>query len=206
MAHTEVSVREHRLLEWNVVVLSIASIILFAASTAAKADLTVLETQVFRAVNDLPDALYRPIWPLMQYGTFITIPVLAVVALLFHRRALALALALAGVGVYLLALLVKQIVERGRPGELVTGVEQREVFGEGSLGFPSGHAAVAAALSVVVAAHLSKRWTIAALVLGTAVLIGRLYVGAHLPLDVIGGAALGAVAGSAVNLIVRPAR
>lgn len=206
MAHAEGSVRERRLLEWNVVVLSIASIVLLAASIAARADLTALETQVFRGVNELPDALYNPIWPLMQYGTFITIPVLATVALLFHRRALALALALAGVGVYLLALVVKQIVERGRPAELLTGVEQREVFGEGSLGFPSGHAAVAAALSVVVAAHLSKRWTIAALVLGTAVLIGRLYVGAHLPLDVIGGAALGAVAGSAVNLIVRRAR
>jgi membrane-associated phospholipid phosphatase len=206
LAHAEGSVRERRLLEWNVVVLSIASIVLLAASIAARADLTALETQVFRAVNDLPDAFYNPIWPLMQYGTFITIPALAVVALLFRRRPLALALALAGVGVYLLALLVKQIVERGRPGELLTGVEQREVFGEGSLGFPSGHAAVAAALSVVVAAHLSKRWTIAALVLGTVVLIGRLYVGAHLPLDVIGGAALGAVAGSAVNLIVPPAR
>jgi undecaprenyl-diphosphatase len=206
LAHAEGSVRERRLLEWNVVVLSIASIVLLAASIAARADLTALETQVFRGVNELPDALYNPIWPLMQYGTFITIPVLAAVALLFHRRALALALALAGVGVYLLALVVKQIVERGRPAELLTGVEQREVFGEGSLGFPSGHAAVAAALSVVVAAHLSKRWTIAALVLGTAVLIGRLYVGAHLPLDVIGGAALGAVAGSAVNLIVRRAR
>jgi undecaprenyl-diphosphatase len=41
-------------------------------------------------------------------------------------------------------------------------------------------------------------------VLGTIVLVGRLYVGAHLPLDVIGGAALGAVAGSVVNLLVRP--
>ena len=206
MNHAEGSVRERRVIEWNVVVLSIASILLLAASIAASAELTALETQVFRGVNELPDALYRTIWPLMQYGTFITIPVLALVAFLFHRRGLALALALAGVSVYLLALVVKQIVSRGRPGELLTGVEQREVFGEDSLGFPSGHAAVAAALSVVVAAHLSKRWTIAALVLGTVVLIGRLYVGAHLPLDVIGGAALGAVAGSAVNLIVRPAR
>jgi undecaprenyl-diphosphatase len=34
------------------------------------------------------------------------------------------------------------------------------------------------------------------------VLVGRLYVGAHLPLDLIGGAALGIAAGSAANLIV----
>jgi undecaprenyl-diphosphatase len=45
---------------------------------------------------------------------------------------------------------------------------------------------------------------IAALALGAIVLFGRIYVGAHLPLDVIGGAALGAIAGSVVNLIVRP--
>jgi len=36
------------------------------------------------------------------------------------------------------------------------------------------------------------------------VVLGRIYVGAHLPLDVIGGAALGAVAGCVVNLVVRP--
>jgi undecaprenyl-diphosphatase len=95
-------------------------------------------------------------------------------------------------------------VERGRPAALLPGVEGREVFGEGSLGYPSGHAAVAAALTVVVAAHLSRRWAIGALVLGVAVLFGRMYVGAHLPLDVVGGAALGVVAGSIVNLLIRP--
>src|SRR5438046_744030 len=98
----------------------------------------------------------------------------------------------------MLAVVVKQVVERARPGALLTGVEEREVFGAESLGFPSGHAAVAAALTVVVAAHLSVRWMIAALVLGASVVVGRMYVGAHLPLDVIEGAALGAVAGSAI--------
>jgi len=45
---------------------------------------------------------------------------------------------------------------------------------------------------------------IAALALGAIVLFGWMYVGAHLPLDVIGGAALGAIVGSVVNLVVRP--
>ena len=96
------------------------------------------------------------------------------------------------------------MVERGRPGALLAGVEARETFGAESLGFPSGHAAVAAALTVVVAAYLSVRWAVAAIVLGAIVIFGRIYVGAHLPLDVIGGAALGVVAGTAVVLIVRP--
>jgi undecaprenyl-diphosphatase len=170
---------------------------------AARAELTSLEVEIFRAVNELPQGLHTVVWPFMQYGTFITIPALAVIALLFRRFRLALAMALAGVGVYLAALVVKDVVERGRPGALFTAVEERELFGAESLGYPSGHAAVAAALTVVVAAHLSVRWVIVALALGTIVLFGRIYVGAHLPLDVVGGAALGAVAGSIVNLMVR---
>jgi len=189
---------------WNLVVLCAAVVVLLATMLVARAELATLEASIFRAINDLPQGLHTVVWPFMQYGTFITIPALAVIALLFRRFRLALAIALAGVGVYLVALVVKGIVDRGRPAALLTAVEEREVFGADSLGYPSGHAAVAAALTVVVAAHLSVRWLIAALALGAVVLFGRMYVGAHLPLDIIGGAALGAIAGSVVNLVVRP--
>ena len=187
----------------DLVVLCVAVIVLVVTSLAASVELTSAEVGTFRAVNELPDELNSLVWPFMQYGTFITIPFLAVVALAFRRFRLAIAILLAGAGVYLLALLTKQLVERGRPGALLAGVEERESFAEGSLGVPSGHAAVAAALTVVVAVHLSTRWLIVALALGSLVILGRLYVGAHLPLDVVGGAALGAVAGSAVDLVVR---
>ena len=178
--------------------------VLLVSGLLARSGVSEAERAVFQAVNELPQSLHPFIWPLMQYGTFITIPALAVIALVFRRFRLALAIALSGVGVYLVALVVKGIVERGRPADLLTAVEERELFGADSLGYPSGHAAVAAALTVVVAAHLSIRWVIAALALGTIVLFGRMYMGAHLPLDLMGGAALGAIAGGVVNLAISP--
>jgi membrane-associated phospholipid phosphatase len=185
-------------------VLGVAATVLVVSTVASKAALTDLEIGLFRAVNELPQTFHAVVWPVMQYGTFITIPALAVVALMFRRFRLAAAMLAAGVGVYLLARVIKDLVARGRPAALLDAVEGREVFGAGSLGYPSGHAAVAAALTVVVSAHLGRRWAVAALVLGVAVLFGRMYVGAHLPLDVLGGAALGAVVGSLVNLVVPP--
>jgi undecaprenyl-diphosphatase len=68
---------------------------------------------------------------------------------------------------------------------------------QAGLGYPSGHAAVAAAVAVVVTPHLAKRWRAPAWAVALAVGPTRSYVGAHLPLDVLGGAALGIAVGTA---------
>jgi undecaprenyl-diphosphatase len=71
---------------------------------------------------------------------------------------------------------------------------------EGDLGFPSGHAAVSAALTTASWAYISGRERVLAVALAGFVPTARLYVGAHLPLDALGGSALGLAVGSAVNL------
>jgi undecaprenyl-diphosphatase len=180
-----------------------AAIAGFVATAALAAQgLAPLERAIFEAVNGLPDALYVVIWPFMQYGVFLTIPVLTIVALVFRRFRLALSMAVAGVGVYLLARVVKEFVKRGRPAALFDGVQERETFAHGSLGYPSGHAAVAAALTVVVTPYLRGRWKLVPAGLLVIVFIGRMYVAAHTPLDLLGGACLGAAAGCAANLAV----
>ena len=61
---------------WNLIVLSLATVVLAGTTLVARDLLASLEVSIFRAVNDLPQGLYTVVWPFMQFGTFITIPVL----------------------------------------------------------------------------------------------------------------------------------
>jgi membrane-associated phospholipid phosphatase len=63
---------------------------------------------------------------------------------------------------------------------------------------------VAWAITIIVLAHLGRPWRIAAVVLGIIVPLYRMYVAAHLPLDLIGGAALGVTVASLLNVLLRP--
>jgi undecaprenyl-diphosphatase len=90
-------------------------------------------------------------------------------------------------------------VDRGRPANVLDDVSVRGKE-KGDRGFPSGHAAVSTALTVVAWPYASSRSRAALLSLAGFVPFARIYVAAHLPLDVVGGSALGLAIGSAVNL------
>jgi undecaprenyl-diphosphatase len=57
-----------------------------------------------------------------------------------------------------------------------------------------------AAIACLVVPYVPRRWRPLAWVLVAAVMVGRVYVGAHNPLDVVCGAALGVAIGSCLNL------
>jgi putative heme transporter len=198
-AHHPEVVRRRRI---DIVSLAVGLAIFVLTAAMARSSLAGWELTMFTAVNGLSDSLQPVIWPFMQYGVFLTIPVLCVVALLLRRVRLAVAMGIAGVGVYFLARLVKEFVQRGRPEALIDNTIARETFAAGSLGYPSGHTAVAGALTVVVTPYLRGRWKIIPATLLVIVFIGRMYVAAHLALDLIGGAALGVAAGAIANLLV----
>lgn len=186
----------------DVVLLVTGAVVLVTTTLLAERAVYGWEVVVFHAINGLPDGLRPFVWVPNQYGTVVTVPLATAVALLFRKWRLALALAISGVAVYLLARVIKEYVDRGRPPGIVEGVVERETFSADSLGFPSGHAAVAAAITIIVLAYLGRPWQIAAIVLAIVVPISRMYVGAHMPLDLIGGAALGVTVASAVNLLI----
>jgi membrane-associated phospholipid phosphatase len=196
------SITQSRIRAVDLVVPVVGLLVIAASGSLARDGLAAGERAIFEAINSWPDVVYIVIWPWMQYGVFLTIPILVVVAVIIRRYRLAVAMALAGFGVYFLAKVAKEAVQRGRPDALLDAVEERESFAAGSLGYPSGHIAVAAALTMVVTPYLHGRWKLVPAVLVVVVAIGRTYVGAHLPLDLVAGAALGATAGAFANLIV----
>jgi undecaprenyl-diphosphatase len=157
------------------------------------------EADAFRRVNDLPSVPFGIVWVPMQLGNLLVVPAAVLAALAFRRWRLAAGLALAGAGVYALAKVVKHFVLRGRPSELLDDVVVRGAAPHG-LGFVSGHIAVVTALALVAWPWLPRwgRWAAGAAV--AAVFFTRMYVGAHLPLDMVGGAALGVAVGALVRL------
>ena len=182
-----------------------AGLVVLAAGLIAVRDGTVpaWERTTFEAINGLPGWLYPVLWPILQLGVVIWGPVLALVAVLTHRRRLALALVAVTVAKLALERVVKAIVTRERPGTSIgDDAELRGDVSEGGESFVSGHAVMVAAMACVVVPYLPRRWRPVAWALVVMVMIGRVYVGAHNPLDVVCGAALGVAIGSCLNLAV----
>jgi membrane-associated phospholipid phosphatase len=164
------------------------------------------ERSVFRIINDHTVLPFIVVWTIMQLGNFLAIPAVALVAAIWRRWRLAIGMLIGGVVTYYLAKEVKKIVERGRPASVLDDVHIRGTASLGR-GFVSGHAAVVTLLVVLAWPYLGRRGRIAVVAVAVFVCLARVYVGAHLPLDVVGGAALGlAVAGLVRLALGRPVR
>jgi undecaprenyl-diphosphatase len=163
------------------------------------------ERSLFHTVNDLPSWLYRPLWPFQQLGNLLVGPAVAIVVALLKRYRLAIAVLIATVAKLGLERVVKMLVSRQRPGTSTGGdVHLRGDVSASGESFVSGHAVLIAALAGLITPYLPGKWKIVPWVVVFMVMVTRVYVGAHNPLDVVCGAALGLVIAGVINLFLRP--
>jgi membrane-associated phospholipid phosphatase len=183
-----------------------AALFAAAASLIDRHHVSGAEQAVFRAINDHTIVPHFIVWPIMQLGNFLVIPVATIAAIATRRWRLGLSLLAGGLAAYLLAAdAVRDNFVRGRPATLLPDVHLRGAPAHG-LGFVSGHVAVITALVAIAWPYLTRRWRAAAVIVAVLVALARVYVGAHLPLDVIGGAGVGLAVGGLTRLALgRPA-
>ena len=185
----------------------VASLAVFAICAVVAADGQVgpVERALFRAVNGLPDWLYRPMLAFQYLGVLAMPLVVAVGALALRRWRLAAALVLVVPFKLALERVVKLLVQRERPGTTVPDAVLRGVHPAG-LSFVSGHAIITFAIAGLLALVLPRRWGVVAFVLATLNAVARVYLGAHNPLDVVGGAAVGLAVAAVLDLALDVAR
>lgn len=168
----------------------------------ASGDVGRAEAAVFRFVNGWPDALQEPLWLCQLLGVLGMPLIVAIPALVLRRWRLALALcALVPLKLLVHGELVKALVQRSRPASTIEGTILRDGPSTG-IAYPSGHAVIAFGVVTLLWPYLRGRWRAVVLALAVLNSLARVYLGAHAPLDVVGGAALGVFLGAVLCLLV----
>jgi len=176
------------------------AVFLLCAAVASSGTVGSAERAVFRAINGLPEWLYQPMNAVQYLGTLVVGPILAVAALLFRKWRLAAAAACA-TGLKLLSERgVKQMVQRQRPGTSGPDAILRGNVPPHGLSFVSGHMILTGSLATLVTPYLPGKWKLVPWIPVAAVGIARIYLGAHNPLDVVGGLGVGLLIGGVLNL------
>ena len=183
-----------------VVYIAFGAIVFMLGALYANEGSGPLETALFNALNHLPD-FFLPIFLLISlFGTIGFAIVLTLYGLFKKRYIFAAKVFIAGVGAYALAYGLKMLDIRARPQALFDVANIRE-SALATNGYPSGHVAVATALAIILYQYTPSKYHKYITLTVVGVVVSRMYLGVHLPADLLGGFALGLIMGSAVCLI-----
>jgi undecaprenyl-diphosphatase len=190
--------------------LSAAGLVILVLSTmeARKPAIPAWEARVFRSINRWPNRLYGVLWLPMQLGNLVVGVVVGLVFALVARDGVV------AVGV-VVAALAKVVIERFirremhaylavrvRPGSSQPHAILRGDVPVSGPSFPSGHAILVAAIGSVIAPVIPVGLVWVPFVAMALVMVGRVYVGAHNPLDVTAGLGAGLVLGGVLAGLV----
>jgi undecaprenyl-diphosphatase len=183
---------------------ALAGLAIFVVCAVVVRDGTVgsVERRVFLAINGLPDALSPVMQPAQLLGVLVVGPLVALGALVLGRRRLALAALLVTAGKLVTERIVWEVVERSRPGRTIPDAVVRGDTPAAGVSFVSGHVMLTTALAWVMTPYLRGPWRAVPWAVAAIVAFARVYLGAHAPLDVVGGIALGVALGGLANLAV----
>jgi undecaprenyl-diphosphatase len=167
------------------------------------------EQRTFRAINRLPGWFFVPLWPVMQLGN-LAVGTAAGLAVAWWAGELPVAIAvLLAAGLKLVAeRLIRRRITSHLPARQRPGTSQPDPVLRGGdvpaqgMSFPSGHAVLIAAITCVLAPVLGTWWELLPAALTLGVMVGRVFVGAHNPLDVTSGAGAGLMIGGLVAALL----
>ncbi|MDL2341944.1 MAG: flippase-like domain-containing protein [Patescibacteria group bacterium] len=159
------------------------------------------ERPIFSAVNQFPHSLYPLFYTATQLGNLGSLLLWVGTGWYLINRRAGITTLYAGIIGYFLAKYAKASVHRGRPGAVLQHVHLFSGEKFTGFGFPSGHSTVSAACATVLYYQVAPKYRKYLLLAVFMVGLSRMYLGAHFPLDVVGGWALGALVGSIVMLV-----
>jgi len=177
--------------------LLILIVTIFFASTES---VSMAEQQAFEYINGLSEGVA----PIMRFfdaiSSIVMVVILSLSLLITRRWRLSIEVFMAGFFALLTSTILTLFVERGPSREIIEAANLMviDVYG---FGFPSVNTTIAFAIATTLTAFVAQRTTIVLWTAATLVALSQLYVGSNLPLDVIGGIALGLLIGSIIRFV-----
>jgi membrane-associated phospholipid phosphatase len=205
----EVSAAPRSLTSW---VLASTSLLVIATSywLALRPEVAEAQTGFVIWINDPP----QPLGAVLAVTNSLFRPVpLAVLALILigwifltvrgnSRWEILRAIVISVVLSELLAQILKQIADQARPTASIPGLDvhgyPKDPYGNA---YPSAHTSVVVGLVTALWPWLTWPQRIVGVTVAALVALNRLYIGAHWPVDVVGGAAIGLLSGSVCWLV-----
>jgi hypothetical protein len=160
------------------------------------------ERAVFEQINHRRLGLRPWLTGARQLGIGPALPAMAGCALAARQPRLAAAALLSLPIEKAFEVAAKKLAGRRRPARHVVRSHLHRDAPTSGGSYPSGHAAVSTTIVLLTRPYVPRLVTVLGATVAAAGSAGRVYQGAHYPLDVIGGAALGLMAGCAVNVVV----